>query len=87
VSYGGDCGCGNGAGGYGPVVTDPYLPGNIVGGSVPYNGVVGEQAIGGQSYPGTTAPIQSDNFNARKFDSDGNRILWEQPLTKGVKAL
>ena len=90
---GGGCGggCGNVVGGYGPVVTDPYTNGGIVGGSVPYNGVVGEQVIGGQVYPGTTAPIQSDNFdtrvNSQKFDSDGNRILWEQPLPQGTTAL
>ncbi len=90
---GGECGgdCGNVVGGYGPVVTDPYTNGGIVGGSVPYNGVVGEQVIGGQVYPGTSAPIQSDNFDARvnsqKFDSDGNRILWEQPLPQGTTAL
>lgn len=100
---GGGCGgCGGGRGcggyggfadGYGQVVTDPYLQGDIVGGTMPYNGqiisdpAVGGQVIGGQGYPSSPAPIQSDNFNARKFDSDGNRILWEEPLPQGTTSL
>jgi hypothetical protein len=27
---------------------------------------------------GVSAP--ADSFNARKFDNDGSRILWEQPV-------
>ncbi len=80
------------------MVTDPYLTGEVGSGVMPYNGqiisdqVVGEQVIGGQnlggqSYPSSTAPIQPDNFNARKFDSDGNRILWEEPLPQGPTSL
>ena len=110
-------GCGGGCGG-GPVVTDPYMSGEIGGGSMPYNGqiisdqvigeqviggqviggqviggqviggqVIGGQVIGGQGYPSSTAPIQADDFRARKFDSDGNRILWEEPLPQGTTSL
>jgi hypothetical protein len=59
---------------------------------MPYNGqiirdtVIDQQPIGGQAYPGT-APIQPDDFSARKFDSDGNKILWEEPLPKSNTAL
>ena len=94
----GGCGCGNIVNGYGGVVSDPYLSGEVVGGTMPYDGQIisdtvvggpttGAPVVGGQSYPGPTAPIQSDNFNARKFDSDGKRILWEQPLPQGTTAL
>ena len=84
----GDCGCGNvcgnscGGGTYGGVVTDPYMSGQVIDGSMPYEG----QIVGESTYPGSAAPIQSDDFSARKFDSDGNRILWEEPLPPGVTA-
>lgn len=91
VSYGGGCNsCGNAAQGY---VTDPYLnSGTVVGEVVPHDGqIIGEPVLGGQGIPSTSTPIQSDNFDARvdarKFDSDGNRILWEQPLPEGATAL
>lgn len=90
----GDCGCGNVVEGYGPVVSDPYMQGEIVGGStMPYQEqIIGGQIPGGQipgsqAYPNSAPPLQSDDFNARKFDSDGNRILWEEPLPSGTTSL
>lgn len=74
-----DCGCGGVVDSYGPVVSDPYMSGEIIGGS--------QQIIGSPTYPSNVAPIQSDDFSARKFDSDGNRILWEEPLPSGSTAL
>jgi hypothetical protein len=79
-----DCGCGGTVGGYGPAVNDPYMLG---GGQIIGEQVIGGQVIGGQAYPSPTAPIQSDDFSARKFDSDGNRILWEEPLPAGAASL
>jgi hypothetical protein len=74
---------------YGPAaVVDPYTSGAIVGGATPYDGqFLGDQVIGGQPVPTPAAPIQADDFSARKFDSDGNRILWEQPLPQGATSL
>lgn len=93
----GDCGCGcSGAvESYGPVVNDPYLSGQVMGGPIPQNGqIISDQVIGQSAQPpvlpGATmppAPIQPDDFSARKFDSDGNRILWEQPLPDGASSL
>ena len=62
-------GCGStvpnhcGCGNYG--VADPYQSGQVI----PQNG----QVMGG-----TGVPMQTDGFNARKFDTDGSRILWEE---------
>jgi hypothetical protein len=73
----GSCGCGYE--GYGTVVTDPYMSGEIIGEStMPFQGQVIQQGV---------APVQSDDFSARRFDSDGSRILWEAPLPKGATAL
>ena len=52
-----------GCGTYG--VADPYQSGQVI----PQNG----QIMGG-----TGVPMQTDSFNARKFDTDGSRILWEE---------
>lgn len=74
-AYAGQCECG----GETQYTTDPYLSG----GTMPYEGqIIGETVTGGQVYPNSVAPIQPDGFDvrARKFDSDGNRILWEEPL-------
>lgn len=69
-------------------VVDPYTSEPIVGGTMPYSGqVMGDQVIGGQPVPTPAPPIQADDFSARKFDSDGNRILWEQPLPQGATSL
>lgn len=68
------------------MVTDPYLQGGVSGGAVS-NPIVGEQVIDGQVYPQSVTPVQPDDFSARKFDSDGNRILWEEPLPKGTTSL
>ncbi|MGI9471446.1 MAG: hypothetical protein ACR2NZ_07945 [Rubripirellula sp.] len=70
----GDCGCGGmtgtyGSGNYGTV--DPYMSGGAVPSAIPQNGTV-------IAPPGTM--IQSDGFSARKFDNDGSRILWEEPV-------
>ena len=94
----GDCGC-VATDSYGPTSVDPYLNSGqtyneqIIGGPVmgeqiignPVYGeqIIGEQVIGGsQGFPST--PIQSDDFQARKIDTDGNRILWEEPLPPGT---
>lgn len=89
-AYGGSCGCGV-FGGYENVVADPYMSGQVVNGTV-YGGgqiisdtVVGGPTVGGQVYP--SPPVQNDNFQARKFDSDGNRILWEEPISQGGNEL
>ena len=52
-----------GCGNYG--VADPYQSGQMI----PQNG----QMMGGAG-----GPMQTDSFNARKFDADGSRILWEE---------
>ena len=98
----GNCGCSAVADSYGPVVSDPYQPGQVVEGghvmSEPIMGqpmmgqpIMGEQIMGGsvgsQPYATPGAPIQEDDFSARKFDADGNRILWEEPLPEGTTAL
>lgn len=77
---------------HGQIVTDPYLQGHVSGGTMS-DQAYGDQVISGQVYPNASTPIQPvqpvqpDNFNARKFDSDGNRILWEEPLPKGTNSL
>jgi hypothetical protein len=71
---------------------DPYMSGEVIGGSAP---IISDQIIGpsgtplpgSTTLPGSTSPVQPDNFSARKFDSDGNRILWEQPLPPGANSL
>lgn len=73
-SYGGDCNGQCGVEGYGNTVHDPYLSGD----SIPLGG--------GQGVPGNFAPIESDDFQSRKFDTDGNKILWEEPLPSGTVA-
>lgn len=93
----GTCGCGQHGGetylgeSYGPISSDPYLnSGQIIQGSVPNygqpipSGVTSPLTSYPQSYP--TVPSQSDGFQARKFDSDGNKILWEEPLPAGARA-
>lgn len=76
-----------------PIYSDPYLnsssqlgppplgPGERIIGTQP----IPQTSVPGRSYP--TAPIQPDGFQARKFDSDGNKILWEEPLPSGTTAL
>ena len=64
----GDCGSTamnhSGCGNYG--VADPYQSGQVI----PQNGqMMGDAGV----------PMQTDGFNARKFDTDGSRILWEEP--------
>ncbi len=74
------------------VITDPYLHSEVSHGSIG-TPIVSDQVIEGQVYPSTVAPVtpvtpvQPDNFNARKFDTDGNRILWEEPVPKGATSL
>lgn len=48
---------------------DPYMSSGAVG--VPQSG----PAMG---------PVQGDDFNARKFDADGSRIMWEEPYYGGT---
>ncbi|TWU60831.1 hypothetical protein Poly51_11120 [Rubripirellula tenax] len=94
----GTCGCGNAYDSYAPAVSDPYLSSGSVydGGSIPYEGqVIGEPAyppssIPMESYPSgayPSAPVTSEGWQARKIDTDGNKILWEEPLPSGAKAL
>ena len=67
----GDCGCG-----YGYV--DPYTN------SIP-SGAVGVPSTGqpmGNVAP--MAPVQPDDFSARRFDNDGSRIIWEEPAYGGT---
>ncbi len=67
-----------------------------------YNGgVIQGQVMPGNSYPGNAAPVQQDdfdprpssnypgqeNYQTRKFDTDGKKILWEEPLPAGSNAL
>ena len=61
----GGCGVNN----YG--VADPYQSGQVMGGAIPQSG----QVMGGSG-----VSIQADSFNARRFDNDGSRILWEEPV-------
>ena len=102
AAYGGDCGCNGGSRNHG-VPHDPYLSGGSHGNVGPYDGqiidqqIVGDQVIGSQ-VPGNATimpPNSSDNFQPRpsgsypanKFDADGNKILWEQPLPGGTTSL
>lgn len=97
----GMCGCGQHGGqsygdetylgeSYGPISSDPYLnSGQIIEGSVPN---YGQPIPNGTSYPLNSTPqsypivpSQSDGFQARKVDSDGNKILWEEPLPSGAR--
>ena len=71
----GTCGAPSG-GDCGCSYSDPYMSGEVMG--VP-NGAVGYPA----GVP-TMAPIQTDDFSARKFDNDGNRIIWEEPSYGGT---
>lgn len=79
---------------YGGVINDPYLSGNVISDGVISGGVITEGMIGegvieypsGSSIPGTVMP---DNFDPRgyqsnKFDTDGARIISEEPLPPGV---
>lgn len=68
------------------VIMDPYLQSEVSSGTVG-TPIVSDQIIEGQVYPNTVTPVQPDNFSARKFDSDGNRILWEEPIPKGSTSL
>ena len=70
------------------MVADPYLSGQVM--VDPYSGqVVGEPVMGEMIVPGgqPSTTIQPDDFSARKFDSDGNQILWEEPLPSGATSL
>ncbi|QDT06655.1 hypothetical protein K227x_50710 [Rubripirellula lacrimiformis] len=85
----GMCGCGND---YAPGVQDPYLQsspymGTIQGGSTNY----GEQIIGDTGYP-QGAPVQPESnwqnrTQSRKFDTDGAKILYEDPIPSNAKPL
>ncbi len=93
----GTCGCGNHASEYAPAVNDPYLSsGNLYdNGSIPYEGqIIGQpeypQALPMNPNPSSVGPPMSgpsDGWQTRKFDSDGNKILWEEPLPSGAKGL
>ena len=94
---GGGCECSTGvSGSYGPVYHDPYSSdqvigdvrdGQIMGAPVISDQVVGGSVVGPQSYPTVPGTIAPDNFESRKFDRDGARILSEEPLPEGATAL
>lgn len=83
----GDCGCGHSS-----IVTDPYLvPGQIIeGGTVINGGTVidgGTVINGGTVIDGGTiidggTMMPGDGFRARRYDTDGARIIWSQPATE-----
>ncbi|WP_222436145.1 hypothetical protein [Rubripirellula reticaptiva] len=83
----GTCGCGNPIGGYSsdsygpsnyaPSVSDPYLSSGQIMGDSGYS--LGAPV---ESYP--SSPIPTGEWNARKIDTDGNQILWEEPLPSGA---
>jgi hypothetical protein len=77
---------GNSADNYGPVVADPYLNGEVIhgGGQVYGSPVEGSPVYGN---PGSTIDDFNSRVNSRKVDADGNKILWEEPLPPGAKAL
>ena len=96
-AYGGQCEC-NAHGGVisDSYVNDPYMSSGSV---VPYDGqIISDEIVGGSGYPSTVhpgtsypssaAPIQGDQFyprvESRKVDTDGNKILWEEPLPPGA---
>ncbi len=83
-AYAAEIGCGIES--YGGVINDPYLSGGIVGDGV----IVGEYPAG-SSLPGTIMPdnfvpaqIDSQGYRSNKFDTDGARIISEEPLPPGV---
>lgn len=82
--YGGDCGCQVDSG-YGPTI-DPYLQGGVTyGQTYPVEGgVYSSDVIPGSSYGGV---IQSDNFQARKYDARGDEIISESPLPPGAQLI
>ena len=98
-TYAGEsCGCGASSAAYGPAV-DPYNNGVVYGdaisnapsyGSPVYGSPMGEQRLGeqiiGERVIGN-APIQGDNWQSRKFDTDGHKILWEEPIPSGAQSL
>lgn len=86
--YSSGCGCGHE--GYGPVSSDPYISAD------PIVGVPGSQVYdSGSVYDGGFIPnapysggsVPADNFQSRRFDTDGNKILWEEPLPSGAQPL
>ncbi len=79
----------------GEVVVGPgYTPGMTEGQVLPGN------SYPSTTYPSNPAPVLQDNFDprpidnypgqsnyqSRKFDTDGNKILWEEPLPAGANA-
>lgn len=84
---------------YGGVINDPYLTGQVVGdgvmmgnGGIISNGtVIDGQIIGGSSMPGTVMPdnfvpadMNSQGYRSNRVDTDGARIISEEPLPPGV---
>ncbi|TWT54628.1 hypothetical protein Pla22_22780 [Rubripirellula amarantea] len=59
------------------ISADPPMQGGVSGGYVPRNSVPSNVLPSG--------PIQPDQFETRrKFDTDGNKILWEEPINGGA---
>lgn len=93
----GDVGCGCGSSGFAPSVNDPYLSSPPINGSIQssgqiYNGPVyngqpiynGADVYNGAGSFGGPSTFQGDNFQSRRFDTDGARILNVEPLPPGV---
>ncbi len=79
---------------YGGLINDPYLSGEVVGdgvmignGAIIRDGAIVGEYPAGSSIPGTVLP---DNFQpaetirSNRFDTDGARIISEQPLPPGL---
>ena len=76
---------------YGGVINDPYLSGGVVSEGVVGDGVIVGEYPAGSSIQGTVLPdnfqpaqIDSQGYRSNKFDTDGARIISEQPLPPGV---
>ena len=83
----------------GETVVGPGYMGSGMNGQVIDGQVMPGSSYPGTVYPGGSAPISPDNFQSRpgtayppgnyqsrKFDTDGKKILWEQPLPAGENA-
>lgn len=79
---------------YGGVVNDPYLNGGIVNGGVVDGGVINGGIVGeypiGSPYPSSgwqPAPLNSQGYRTQRVDTDGAKILSEEPLPPGAVPL
>ena len=69
---------------YGPVVSDPYSE-QVIGGGVMYGqGAMGPGTIIDGGYVPGSMP---DDFEARRYDTQGDRIIRQDPLPPGAQLL